>query len=202
MYQVSVRKLGYVQASPFVRAPSGDTLSVEIVLRRSVQKLEEVVVTAEESLRRRTYHIDADAIAQSTRMLIDATDIVTKLRPDMLSGRSGECSPTWLPALHCDTRRATTRSTVIGIPRKAEARVHDRVDVRDARHADQQVEGAIESVLAAPCVERRALAGRTRHAERDAEIGERSARRIQERVTAVPFLRVTVPSHQSVISSA
>jgi hypothetical protein len=91
-YQVSVRKIGYAFANPFVRVPSADTLSVEIVLRHSVQTLEEVVVTAEESLRRRTYHIDADAIAQSTRNLIDATDIVTKLRPDMLSGRSGECS--------------------------------------------------------------------------------------------------------------
>jgi len=91
-YQVSVRKIGYAFANPFVRVPNADTLSVEIVLRHSVQTLEEVVVTAEESLRRRTYHIDADAIAQSERTLIDATDIVTKLRPDMLSGRSGECS--------------------------------------------------------------------------------------------------------------
>jgi hypothetical protein len=60
-------------------------------LRRVPQELAPVVVTAEEDVKRKSYHIDAEAIANSGRVLIDASDILAKLRPDMICGRS--CSP-------------------------------------------------------------------------------------------------------------
>ena len=61
-------------------------------MQHSVQQLEAVAVTEKQDVARKSYHIDADDIANSTRTIVDATDIVTKLRPDMLDGRSGHCS--------------------------------------------------------------------------------------------------------------
>ena len=89
-YQLVVRKIGFARTERFFRFQR-DTLSFEISLRRVPQELAPVVVTAEEDLKRKSYHIDAEAIANSDRVLIDATDILAKLRPDMICGRS--CRP-------------------------------------------------------------------------------------------------------------
>jgi len=89
-YQLVVRKIGFERVERFFRFQS-DTVSFEIRLRRVPQELTPVVVTAEEDLKRKSYHIDAEAIASSDRVLIDATDILAKLRPDMICGRA--CRP-------------------------------------------------------------------------------------------------------------
>jgi hypothetical protein len=89
-YQLVVRKIGFARTERFFRFQR-DTMSFEIQLRRVPQELTPVVVTAEEDLKRKSYHIDAEAIANSDRLLIDATDILAKLRPDMICGRS--CNP-------------------------------------------------------------------------------------------------------------
>jgi hypothetical protein len=89
-YQLVVRKIGYQRTDRFFRA-NRDTMSFAITLRRAVQELAAVTVTAEEDVKRKSYHIGADEIASSTRVLIDATDILAKLRPDMICGR--DCSP-------------------------------------------------------------------------------------------------------------
>ena len=89
-YQLVVRKIGFARVERFFRFQR-DTLAFEIRLRRVPQELTPVVVTAEEDLKRKSYHIDAEAIASSDRVLIDATDILAKLRPDMICGRA--CRP-------------------------------------------------------------------------------------------------------------
>jgi hypothetical protein len=58
-----------------------------MVLHRATQQLPTVSVTAEQDLRRKHYHVDADEIAASTRPIIDGLDILTKLRPDMIYSR-------------------------------------------------------------------------------------------------------------------
>jgi len=91
---VQVRHLGYAMAQRNVLVPlsgqaarAGDTAVVTLVLRRVVSSLDTVRVTAQESLRRRIYHIDSTTIATSTRTLFDAWDVLTKLRPDIAYGR-------------------------------------------------------------------------------------------------------------------
>ncbi|MGH7617624.1 MAG: carboxypeptidase-like regulatory domain-containing protein [Gemmatimonadaceae bacterium] len=81
--QVVVRKIGFARADQFV-VPSHDSLAVRITLHRAPQALPTVTVTAQEDLERKRYHIDADEIAASKRPILDALDIVTKLRPDMI----------------------------------------------------------------------------------------------------------------------
>lgn len=89
-YQLVVRKIGYTRVERFFRF-SKDTLSIDIEIRRVPRELAPVVVSAEEDIKRKSYFIDAETIANSDRVLIDATDILSKLRPDMICGRS--CRP-------------------------------------------------------------------------------------------------------------
>lgn len=88
--QLTVRKIGYQPADQFFAAPKLATTSLEIVLRRAVQTLAPVAVTAREDVKRKAYHVDADVIANSSRPLFDGMDIVTKLMPDAIYGRSGK----------------------------------------------------------------------------------------------------------------
>jgi hypothetical protein len=87
-YEVVVRKIGFQRVSRFFpdssRAPS-----FSIVLTRSVHALDTVEVAEQEDMRRKSYFIDADAIEHSPRLVMDALDVVTKLRPDMIWGRAG-----------------------------------------------------------------------------------------------------------------
>lgn len=104
-YQLVVRRVGFKPVERFFRS-GRDTLVFEIGLRASVRQLETVAVTAERDPKAASYHIGADEIANSSRVLIDATDILAKLRPDMICGRScnpmeGEASVTRNPARKC-----------------------------------------------------------------------------------------------------
>ena len=89
-YELIVRKIGFVRADRFFRA-NRDSLAFDVVLQPVVRELETVVVTAEEDLKRKSYHIDADEIEKSSALLLDATDILAKIKPDMICGRT--CRP-------------------------------------------------------------------------------------------------------------
>jgi hypothetical protein len=104
-YQLVVRKIGYERTDRFFRV-TADSMTVEIAMRR-VTELAPVVVTADQDLKRKSYHVGADDIASSTEVLLDATDILAKMRPDMICGRN--CSPTASIA-------ATTRNPVRKCP--------------------------------------------------------------------------------------
>lgn len=84
--QIVVRKIGYQRAERFVVA-SRDTLAIAIVLHESARELPAVTVTAEQDVRRRANHIEADEIAASERPILDGLDVLTKLRPDMIYSR-------------------------------------------------------------------------------------------------------------------
>ena len=63
---------------------------VQIELLRAVQQLAPVNVTENEDRTRRHYHLDADEIASDTRPLFDATDVIAKIRPEMMG--SSDCA--------------------------------------------------------------------------------------------------------------
>ena len=48
-------------------------------------------VTAQEDIKRRAYHLDADQIAGSTRQIIDGLDVLSKLMPDVVFSRVPGC---------------------------------------------------------------------------------------------------------------
>jgi hypothetical protein len=89
-YQIIVRKIGFLREAEFFRARAGP-LTFQVVMHRAVQSLAPVEVNAREDVKKKSYFIDADEIAKHADELIDATDILKKLRPDMICGRS--CSP-------------------------------------------------------------------------------------------------------------
>jgi len=89
-YQIIVRKIGLLREAEFFHARPGP-LTFQVVMHRAVQSLAPVEVNAREDVKRKSYFIDADEIAKHADELIDATDILKKLRPDMICGRS--CSP-------------------------------------------------------------------------------------------------------------
>jgi hypothetical protein len=85
-FQIVVRRIGFQRSDQFFRADR-DSVALRMVLRRATQQLPTVNVTAEQDLRRKHYHVDADEIASSTRPIIDGLDILTKLRPDIIYSR-------------------------------------------------------------------------------------------------------------------
>jgi hypothetical protein len=85
--EVVARKIGFARGDRFFTL-GADTTVISIVLQRAVQSLDAVHVSAEQDLRRKSYFLDADAIANSDRPLFDGLDVFTKLRPDMLYSRS------------------------------------------------------------------------------------------------------------------
>lgn len=103
-YQLVVRKIGYERSDRFFRVTS-DSLSLDVVLRRVAQELAPIVVTAEQDIKRKAYHVGADDIAASKEVLIDATDILAKMRPDMICGRS--CRP--MGSIAATTRTAARK---------------------------------------------------------------------------------------------
>src|SRR5262249_35555453 len=110
-----VRKIGFLRAAAFFLARAGP-MAFRIVMQRAVQSLAPVQVNAQEDLKRKSYFIDADEIAKHADELIDATDILKKLKPDMICGRS--CSPlqaagaaTKTPARRCPTLVMKQRGT-------------------------------------------------------------------------------------------
>lgn len=105
-YQIVVRKIGFLRSDRFFRAGTAP-LTFDIRMERAVQTLAPVQITERENLKRKSYFIDADELAKHADELIDATDILKKLRPDMICGRS--CFPLQAVA-------ATTRNPVRKCP--------------------------------------------------------------------------------------
>jgi hypothetical protein len=85
--EVVARKIGFARGDRFFTL-GRDTTVISIVLHHTVQSLDAVHISAEQNLRRKSYFLDADAIANSDRPLFDGLDVFTKLRPDMLYSRS------------------------------------------------------------------------------------------------------------------
>lgn len=88
--EIVARRIGYARASVFV-TPASDTLSLDITLKPAPQTLATVKVTAQEDVKRRSYHVDADEIENSSRLIMNGMDVLTKLKPDILSGRMPGC---------------------------------------------------------------------------------------------------------------
>ena len=91
-YQATVRRIGYTRADRFFAAPKSDTIALQLDLRPTPQTLAPVMISGREDAKRKSYHIDADEIAATSRPIFDALDILRKLKPDMLLGRSGQCA--------------------------------------------------------------------------------------------------------------
>lgn len=88
-FEIVVRKLGFRPANRFLRLAPGDTIDLAVSLAAAVQTLGAVRVTARESLRRRSYFLDSETIANSTRRIRSALDAIVALRPYMLTSIGG-----------------------------------------------------------------------------------------------------------------
>lgn len=87
--QVIARRIGYQPAFRFFTLPpASDTLAIDMRMTASPPVLAAMKVTAEENLRRKSYYLTADDIENSSRTMLDATDLF-KLRPDMMNSRGG-----------------------------------------------------------------------------------------------------------------
>jgi len=87
--QVVMRKIGYPRGDRLFMAAPHDTARVDIVVARLATTLAPVKVTASADLLRKSYHLDADDIANSTLWFTDAWDVVKRMRPDILRSRGG-----------------------------------------------------------------------------------------------------------------
>ena len=94
--QLVARKIGYQPLYRFFTSPKADSTAMSVTLPRVVATLAPVTVNAQQDLKRKSYHIDAEEIENSDRTMIDATDIF-KLRPDMMTSRGGAqaCAIPW-----------------------------------------------------------------------------------------------------------
>jgi hypothetical protein len=88
--QATMRKIGYARGDRFFAAAPHDTAFVTITVPAPGQALAPVKVTASRGDPRwNSYHLDADEIEQTKLPLLDAWDMVKKLRPVMLTSRGG-----------------------------------------------------------------------------------------------------------------
>lgn len=85
-YSVVVRKNGYARGDRFFAALS-TTLDVAVTLNRA--ESESAEETDAKQRRQRSYHIAADEIAATDAPLASAVDVVVRLRPDIVTSRSG-----------------------------------------------------------------------------------------------------------------
>jgi hypothetical protein len=94
--QLAVRRIGFQRAYRFFTLTAADSVSLTLSLQRTIVSLAPVTISAQEDLRRKSYHLDADDIENSTRAMIDGTDLF-KLRPDMMNSRGGApaCAVPW-----------------------------------------------------------------------------------------------------------
>jgi hypothetical protein len=87
--QVTMRKIGYRRGDHFFALSPRDTARVTIVVGRP-QQLAPVRITADASLRLKSYYLDADQIeAAGGNPEDNAWDVVKRLRPDILTSRGG-----------------------------------------------------------------------------------------------------------------
>lgn len=94
-YQVIARRIGFQRGEQFFSA-ARDTISVRLVLRATPRALPTVRVTAQEDIKRRAYHIDADQIADSKRPIMDGLDVLSKLMPDVVYSRVPRCAARYI----------------------------------------------------------------------------------------------------------
>jgi hypothetical protein len=90
-YEVVARRIGYSRGEQFFSAVH-DSVGIRIVMHAAPASLPTVSVTAQEDVKRRAYHVDADDIAASNRPIIDGLDVLTKLRPDIIYSRVPNCA--------------------------------------------------------------------------------------------------------------
>lgn len=84
--QLVVRRIGFLRADQFLVRLMPDTLPITVSLKPASQELAAVRVTDRQGVRQRRMSIDADGIADAARPVVDALDVVTQLRPDMILG--------------------------------------------------------------------------------------------------------------------
>lgn len=89
--QVSARRLGYGPAQQNVSVTAVDTLSLLFRLTPAAASIAPVVVSADEDLKRKSYFVDSAQIAHSHRLILNGMDVLTKMRPDILTGRAPGC---------------------------------------------------------------------------------------------------------------
>jgi hypothetical protein len=89
-FEIVARTLGFRPTRRFVQLAPGDTVALALRLDRTAQELSTVRVTARESLRRRAYHLDAEAIDASTQRIRSALDVMVNLRPYMITSLGGK----------------------------------------------------------------------------------------------------------------
>jgi len=87
--QVVMRKLGYPRGDRLFMAAPHDTARVDLVVAHLTHTLAPVKVNAAADLRFKSYHLDADDIANSDLWFTDAWDVVKRMRPDILRSRGG-----------------------------------------------------------------------------------------------------------------
>lgn len=85
--QLVVRKLGFERDYRFFSI-THDTVRLDVTLRHTVAMLDAVRVSAAEDLKRKSYHLTAEDIENSSVTIIDGSDLF-KLRPDMMNSRGG-----------------------------------------------------------------------------------------------------------------
>lgn len=90
-FQLVMRKIGYPRGDHFFMAAPHDTAKVNVVVAALHTTLAPVKVNAAANFERKSYHLDADDIANSKLWFTDAWDVVKRLRPDILTSRGG-CS--------------------------------------------------------------------------------------------------------------
>lgn len=93
--QIIARRIGYQRADRFLRA-TFDSTTVRFTmagaqLATNAQTLAPVSVTAKEDVKRKSYFVDADEIANSKRLILNGMDVLTKMKPDILEGRAPGC---------------------------------------------------------------------------------------------------------------
>lgn len=88
-HELVVRRIGFRRVDLFF-SDTTPGLVFDVRLRRVVATLDTIRVTAEENVRRKSYFIDAEAIEQANRPIVDALDVVMKLRPEMIWSRTGK----------------------------------------------------------------------------------------------------------------
>lgn len=125
-YEVVMRRIGYPRTDRFFSIGPRDTAKVELIVAHPTPTLAAVKVTAEADVRRKSYYLDADDIANSDWHFVTGWDVLKRLRPDMLTSRGGcdtGAQEIWvngkrirLPLPPTGMARATA---LVGVPRRA-----------------------------------------------------------------------------------
>jgi len=85
-YSILARQNGYARGDRFFAALRK---TVDVVVTLHTAEVEPTELSSAERLRHRSYHIEADEITASDARLESALDVVVRLRPDIVTSRSG-----------------------------------------------------------------------------------------------------------------